>query len=208
MFDKIRKYFGFYTINDFPKFALGNGNHKIAKGVKIFNLPAINSCPNCSLCAPKCYAKRAEKRFPKVFASRMKNFNLAKFHTKLLKKLILRDLQGGEIVRIHESGDFFNEKYINMWYEIALERTNCKFYTYTKNKDFPFERFSYLLNFNVINSILPDGTLNFGKEDVMTEKAKLFNATICPCRRGMSDKVCMLECRNCLTDKCVVFIQH
>jgi hypothetical protein len=207
MFDNIRKFFGLYTTKDFPC-VMSQGNHKIAKNVKIFNLPAIDSCPNCSLCAKNCYAKRAEKRFPIVRSARMRNFSLAKFHKRLLKKIILRDLQAGDIVRVHESGDFFNEPYINMWYEIALERSDIKFYAYTKNQNFPFERFRYLMNFNVINSILPDGSMNFGKENVVRDKAILFNADICPCRRGQSSRTCMVSCTQCLTAKKMLFIAH
>jgi len=208
MFDNIRKFFGLYIASDFPC-VMSSGNKKIAKNVKIFNLPAIDSCPNHSLCGKSCYAKRSEKRFPKVRNARMRNFSLAKWHRRLLKKIILRDLQAGDIVRVHESGDFFNEPYINMWYEIALERGDCKFYAYTKNQNFPFESFRYLMNFNVINSILPDGSMNFGKENVVRDKAILFNADICPCRKGQADqKICMSLCKTCLSAQRVVFVAH
>jgi hypothetical protein len=36
-------------------------------------------------------------------------------------------------VRIHASGDFFNQEYFNMWIEIANENPTVEFWAYTKS---------------------------------------------------------------------------
>lgn len=39
---------------------------------------------------------------------------------------------GGQAVRIHDSGDFFSDAYLNAWIKIAREHPDVLFYAYTK----------------------------------------------------------------------------
>lgn len=40
--------------------------------------------------------------------------------------------KGGSAVRIHDSGDFYSEKYLFLWFAIATDNPNILFYAYTK----------------------------------------------------------------------------
>ena len=107
-----------------------------------FNLPTGTTCPFALECkvtvdrdtgkfdvydgAYRCYAASAE-RFPGVRKHRWNNFLYAK---------------GGGIpqvpnkcsaVRIHSSGDFFNQAYFDTWLGVARANPQVEFWAYTKS---------------------------------------------------------------------------
>lgn len=127
------------------------GNKKLAAddaiAFVIFSLPAVLSCPGATVeCMKNCYARRDE-RFTSVRASRIINYLLSKrpdFETILenairktiyTKKGTLRKrFVGKEIVfRIHESGDFYSDKYMLAWFHVAALFPEITFFTYTKS---------------------------------------------------------------------------
>lgn len=192
-----------------PDVAMVQGNLKLSKKIKTFNLPAGLSCPNMKDCYKDCYAKKAERRFPKVHASRMKNFMLAKTALPALKSVILLHLKKGDIVRIHESGDFFSQEYIDMWCDICKERPDVMFYTYTKTEHlFNWSKIKKQPNFNLVSSII-GGKRNFGPEQEITIRAKELGAYICPCRPHNHVR-CGIDCNVCMTpgNNLVLFVQH
>jgi hypothetical protein len=110
-----------------------------------FNLPAGHSCPfamDCKISVDRktgkfnttgtkfrCYAASAE-RFPGVRESRWKNFE---------------DVLGGKrielpkdamFVRIHSSGDFFSQKYFDMWLDVCRKNPDVTFWAFTKSIQF------------------------------------------------------------------------
>lgn len=187
------------------------GNTKLDKSIKTFNLPAVQSCPNSKSCAKNCYALKAEKgRFGKVVRpSRERNFRLAKENLQLLKTLILKHLKKGDIVRIHESGDMFSQGYLDMWTEVIKERPDVIFYTYTKTEEMlNWSAIKRLPNFNLVSSMI-GGRINFGPEDEIRILAKDMGAFVCPCRKGNKVR-CGVDCKECMTPghSNVVFIQH
>jgi len=183
------------------------GNTKLAKNIKTFNLPAILSCPNSKDCAKDCYAKKAERLRPVVRASRSRNFRMAKENTQMLKKRILQHLEKGDVVRIHESGDMFSQEYLDMWYEIAKERPDVMFYTYTKTEHiWDWSKIKALPNFNLVSSFV-GGKINFGPEEEIKIRAQEFGVPICPCRKGNKIK-CGIDCRLCWTEPQVLFVKH
>ncbi len=187
--------------------AMMRGNTKLAKNIKTFNLPAGGSCPNMKECYKDCYAKKAEKMRPVVRISRERNFRLAKENTQLLKKRILQHLEKGDVVRIHESGDFFSQEYLDMWYEIAKERPDVMFYTYSKTEHlWDWSKIKRLPNFNLVSSIV-GGKINFGPEEEIKIRAQELGVPICPCRKGNKVK-CGIDCKICWTKPYVLFIKH
>lgn len=116
-----------------------------------FNLPAGYACPFASACKTKadrdtgklvvkpvksddtyvCYAARAE-RFPGVRDSRWRNF-----------EAVREALSNGDVpfsipkrathVRIHGSGDFFNEAYFRAWCDTARANPDVTFWAFTKS---------------------------------------------------------------------------
>ena len=187
--------------------SMSKGNLKLAKHVKIFDLPAVQSCPNAKDCAKQCYARKAEKIYPGVLPARMRNFRLAKEAPEVLKNQILKELKPGDVVRLHSSGDMYSQSYVDMWTEIAKARPNTIFYTYTKTEGmFDFSRLKALPNFNIVSSLV-NGKINFGPEEEIKITAKETGFPICPCKKG-NKVVCGLDCVLCQSEPNVLFIKH
>lgn len=187
----------------FNGLTVSKGNLKLDDFIVIFNLPSIITCPNCSKCASTCYASKAEVRYPKVKACRQLNFALSQkdsFVEDMVKLLIKTKTK---VVRIHESGDFYSQEYADKWTNIALQLPEVQFYAYTKS---PYRPCSD--NINIVESILPDGSLNYGPVEVIVPKAKQFGAYVCPCKPGDRHKLCGSICTVCRTNPFVVFVQH
>jgi hypothetical protein len=128
------------------------GNAKLGKEIYTFSLPAGHSCPFANNCLSKadkitgkltdgpntqfrCFAASAEAVYPNVRLARWYNFDLLKkLDTNKSANLILSSLpKKANIVRIHVSGDFFNEAYFLAWLKVAKERPEVLFYAYTKS---------------------------------------------------------------------------
>lgn len=128
------------------------GNAKLGKNIYTFSLPAGHSCPFANDCLSKadkltgkltdgpntqfrCFAASAEAVYPNVRIARWHNFDLLKkLNSNESKDLILASLpKKANIVRIHVSGDFFNESYFMAWLQVAKLRPNVLFYAYTKS---------------------------------------------------------------------------
>lgn len=90
----------------------------------------------------RCFAAMAETR-PNVRDARWHNWDLIRetIHANGNQALLLRDLidlsltmqPPKELVRIHESGDFFTELYLKAWLLVAARRPKQIFYAYTKS---------------------------------------------------------------------------
>jgi hypothetical protein len=128
------------------------GNAKLGKNIFTFSLPAGHACPFANECLSKadkltgkltdgpntqfrCFAASAEAVYPNVRIARWHNFDLLKkLSTIEATNLILQSLpKKANIVRIHVSGDFFNEAYFLAWLQVAKLRPNVLFYAYTKS---------------------------------------------------------------------------
>lgn len=147
------------TTTTFLKFSTGNGK---LKNRLIFSLPAGYSCPHAGVCktfadrntgkltdlpqttgteAPefRCFAACSEK-YPAVRDLRWHNFELLRAcdfsdHTELAA-LIFNSLMAApkkDLIRIHESGDFWTEIYMRAWIEVATLLPDIKMYAYTKS---------------------------------------------------------------------------
>ena len=114
---------------------LSRGNRKIPTATAIFNLPAVMTCPGSTAqCRKYCYARKAEKQYPAVLPFRNRNWEQAKLDTFV--DVISNELSRARTiksVRIHESGDFYNQAYFDKWKEVAEKRPDLTFYAYTKN---------------------------------------------------------------------------
>jgi len=194
---------GFIT----PK-RLTNDNGKL-HGILTFDLPAVLSCPNCASCKSTCYALQAQMQYPDTRVFRLTNFHLATFNLNKLQTLIEAQLSGTSIkvVRLHSSGDFFSQKYIDMWANIISKFPKKRFYTYSKvKKMFDFSYITSLTNFNLITSFI-SGFLNYGDMEHCQTLKKRFKAFICPCGIDKTAK-CGINCNYCVKNKKVCFLQH
>lgn len=133
-----------------------NGNAKLDKTILTVSLPAGFSCPGAHKCMARadpdtgkisdgkhaefrCFSASAEARYSSVRESRWRNLRLLNqartvegmaelIHTSMPKLAFA--------VRIHVSGDFFNQDYFDAWLAVARRRPSTKFYAYTKSLNY------------------------------------------------------------------------
>lgn len=130
------------------------GNAKLHKDTAILSLPAGHTCPFAKLCKAstnrqtgkivagpdaeiRCYAVTPETLFPNIRASRWHNFELLRNAKTIIgmANLIESSLitkKNIKLVRMHQSGDFFNQSYFDAWLIVAKYHPEWIFYGYTK----------------------------------------------------------------------------
>ena len=116
-------------------------NSKIKKSKKRtfnFGIPAyqsttgVKTCPNAAACINGCYAQAGAYIFSNVAQAFERRLTIAQsddFVTLMIKEI---DVNKAERIRIHDSGDFFNEEYLYKWLTIMTLRPSVEFYAYTK----------------------------------------------------------------------------
>lgn len=129
------------------------GNAKLGKKIFTFSLPAGHSCPFAYECAAyadeetgkiedgkfqkfRCFAASDEALRPNVRKARWHNYRaLLKARTKVeMYNLIMHNFpKKATLVRVHVSGDFFNQDYFDAWMDVAETLSHVKFYAYTKS---------------------------------------------------------------------------
>ena len=103
-----------------------------------FTLPAFMSktgfktCPMAGVCASGCYARQGAYRFSNVATKHEANLQ-ATLQDNFIEQVVneLNKIKPS-LVRIHDSGDFYNEGYLLDWFVIARLMPHIKFYAYTK----------------------------------------------------------------------------
>lgn len=173
----------------------------------IFTLPASKEV--CGRLCPGCYAHKAQVRFPKTVLPYRESM-LAASQADSFVATIVAELsstrRSSRTVRIHESGDFYSQEYLDKWTAIAKLSPTFTFYAFTKRmKDFDFSVAKSLPNFIVIDS-LQSGKLNYGKLSTLDQ-----SKFICPSTLGQP-VVCGQSCRYCMTKaaqhETPQFVQH
>lgn len=196
--------------NYFTKYtALKRGNKKLGKNILNFNLPPIKSCMNAESCKADCYAVKSYRMYPTVknYQDIMQFFALNDLET--LQNKIESELSNPKkwfqnTVRIHSSGDFITQDYLNMWINISKKFPHIKFYAYTKVNN--ILNFSITpKNLNIINSFV-NGKLNFGSYEYVSKLRAESKGIICPPTRG-KDLTCE-ECKYCFDKKKPLFVIH
>ena len=71
----------------------------------------------------------SHKRFKPTDEPRIMPLGVEIVESEWLKTWISR---GGAAVRIHDSGDFYSEQYLHLWFDIATDNPEVLFYAYTK----------------------------------------------------------------------------
>lgn len=107
-----------------------------AFAVKLTNGENFNVCPQAGACAKFCYARNGTYNFRNVKARHIANLEYILedphgWFNHMLDEVQHKKMKG-KFVRIHDSGDFFNEIYLELWLQIARETPNVTFYCYTK----------------------------------------------------------------------------
>ena len=111
-----------------------SGNMKLPKSTLNFSLPPVVTCPGSTpKCRKFCYAKKAERQYPNVRIAWARNLEESKKDSFIntISSQIKRS-RTVETIRIHASGDFYEETYFRKWLEIARSFPDLTFYAYTK----------------------------------------------------------------------------
>jgi len=137
----------------------------------------------------RCYAASDEAKSPQVRAARHWNFELLRRETEyeMFKRIQASLPKQATIIRIHVSGDFFNQKYFNAWARIARLNPNLLFYAYTKSLKYWTDYNPYLVpkNLKLTASwdhsnahIIQQHKLKFAKVVFTEEEATILNLEI------------------------------
>lgn len=194
---------------DDPIITMSLGNGKLSHDILIFNLPAIDTCPNCDDCKDTCYARKPELRYPAVKPCRNQNLSASK-KTDFVDRMVFTIMtavskHGVKAVRVHESGDFYSQSYAASWsliqHQVKKLYPEVIFFAYTKSPYRP-------QGFNIVESILPDGEINYGPRDEIILLARKYGAKICPYGIAKRTLTCGVECKACQKFNRVVFVQH
>lgn len=149
------------------KAKFSSGNHKLVPNEQtsflIWNLPYKITCPFATdLCKKICYAKKAEDLYPDCNPSRNRNWDFSRtadfvqWAIEYIEQKNKSVQKKGKklVVRIHESGDFYNAEYFYKWMEVCrhFEQTeNITFIAYTKSMPYVVK---YLAEFGALPSRL------------------------------------------------------
>ena len=97
------------------------------------NWNPLNTCPGALACRAVCYAKQGRYAMPNVLNARKHNLELS-LQDSFVPMVIadLARMRKVNAVRIHDSGDFYNQEYYNKWCSIARVFPHITFYAYTK----------------------------------------------------------------------------
>lgn len=141
------------------------GNAKLGTHTLIFNLPAGKTCPGAMFCKSfavvdsngkrtiadgphtefRCFAASSEVQYDAVFINRAENLqtivqylSIGIEHAAQQMNVALQHhrTRKTELVRIHESGDFFSIAYLQAWIQVAIMNPDLKFYCYSKSLEF------------------------------------------------------------------------
>lgn len=131
--------------------------------IACFDLPAGYTCPKANLCLAyahrktgrlivskdcefECYAAKAERFRHSSRNLHWRNYDklrVIKDNAAAMTELIMASLPKLAkgfyklyVVRIHSSGDFFNEKYYQAWKNVAAQTPGTLYYGYTKILDY------------------------------------------------------------------------
>lgn len=91
-------------------------------------------------------------RFKNILRSEPKEVSIFNKDTNKNEKKIQAKLQIGDYIRLHDTGDFYNQDYVNKIAEIAKRNPDKKFYAYTKSLHLDLDPLYNLDNFHVIQS--------------------------------------------------------
>ena len=128
-------------------------------GLRVFNfgIPAFEdtdgkrTCPFAGSCAKFCYAQKGAYSWSNVkpaFQFRYLATKSEDFVENMVAELTKKKV---DILRVHDSGDYYSKAYIAKWMEIAKRLPDVWFYSYTKSIPL-FDGVNLPENFDIIYS--------------------------------------------------------
>jgi len=109
-------------------------SNSIDENVLVWNLPPVACCPGASECL--CYCYNADERTDKFPITKWcVNWYWTLYRPQ--ESLILMESRikstSNPVIRIHSSGDFYSNEYINLWIKIIDNNPQAKFWAYTRS---------------------------------------------------------------------------
>jgi hypothetical protein len=147
-----------------PGLTFGEGNSKVGE-VLTFSLPSQITCPGMSVwCQKRCNINKLERLRPSCRKAYERNLLFAKnpkLFSEIVKLSLANDIPG---IRIHVSGDFFCEEYIDSWVQICSAFPQTKFWAYTRSWTVPkllttLEKLRLISNVQLFGSTDPSMSL-------------------------------------------------
>jgi hypothetical protein len=188
------------------------GNSKVSGQVAIWSTMPIITCPGSTPeCRKSCYAMKAVRRYPSVERGYTARHELMQSHRRLWWQMMLEhiDRYHPAVIRAYGAGDIMTQRDVDMWNLVAALRPRVHIYGYTKSRRlFDFAALDSKPNVNFIDSFLPDGEINFGHIDSITDRCTRLGVKLCPVTQGQTSAHCMTTCKLCLTERHIGFIQH
>jgi len=110
-------------------------------GMRVYNfgIPAFQdeegkrTCPFAGACAKFCYAQKGAYVWSNVspaFQFRYLATKCDSFVDKMTAEIVKKRV---DILRVHDSGDYYSNEYIDKWMTIARALPHVRFYSYTKS---------------------------------------------------------------------------
>jgi hypothetical protein len=117
---------------------LTQGNGKVGASIHLWSIPAKDTCPGSTgLCQAVCYASQArftlksvKERLDWSYQQCLRDDFVTRMASEIRKKGVL-------VLRVHVSGDFFDEKYARKWLDIMRLSPRVRFYFYTRSWRIP-----------------------------------------------------------------------
>lgn len=121
------------------KLYISDGN--IRMKIPTFSLPSGITCSGKTKhCEKNCYAKKAERLYKNCLASRVMNLNGTLSPHFVTKMIDILKRKKGKYVRVHESGDFYSQTYLDRWIKIAEKMKDKMFLIFTQAYHLDFSK--------------------------------------------------------------------
>jgi len=197
-----------------------------------FSLPAGPdfSCPGATEACKECYAMKHRHLWPAVQDAFARNWKLIQSFEKkndVFSAVIMLSgsISDSNIFRIHESGDFYSQWYVDVWDRVIKTRKDVSFWAYTRSFDLNYGKILKNKNFMLWASA---DKYNLNEAEKMANRYKAVrlaygpinkiedapeNSFVCPVTsKKINVEGACEKCKFCITRdaarKNVTFIKH
>ena len=157
------------------KVQVTRGNHKLPRDIVIWDLPHGSTCPGATAeCKKYCYAFKAERMYKQVLPYRQVNYKMSlrkDFAELMIAKL--KSMRGVRALRLHSSGDLYNQEYLNKWVKVIKAFPEITFTAYTKSLHLDFTEAKKCKNFILFASMDPTTPAFMKAANTIKRKARV-----------------------------------
>ena len=171
---------------------LVNGNTKLGDGIYHFSLPRGITCKMTPWCEENCYAGKGNYVFPSVHDALL--YRLLASKEEQFAQRIISEINALQVkyLRLHASGDFYDEEYIGKWTSIVKACPKTSFVAFTRRGDMHDAILSL--------SELPNAHIRESLDESSPRKEfpELYSAVLAGSPWDMCQHKCHGKCAECL----------